>query len=125
MSDSPSVENTRAPQGQVTVTQVSLETTGALPPTKAASTRWSSAALGLGALGLLLAPLFGVGIIPALIAVITGHIAKHREPQGRVKAVVGLGLSYLALVIGTAVLVFVAIPLVLAFLVSTGYIITD
>ncbi len=38
---------------------------------------------------------------------------------------IGLGLSYVALVIGTAILVLVALPIVLAFLVSTGYVLTD
>jgi hypothetical protein len=125
MSDPIPADNTRVPQGRVTITEVSVETTGVLPPATVPKTRWSNVALGLGALSLLLAPLFGVGIIPAVLAVITGHIAKFREPQGRLKAVVGLGLSYVALVVGTAVLVFVAIPLVLAFLVSAGYILTD
>jgi len=38
---------------------------------------------------------------------------------------VGLALSYIALVVGTAVLVFVALPIVFAFLVSAGYILSD
>jgi hypothetical protein len=66
-----------------------------------------------------------VGIIPAILAIIIGHVAKNLEPQGLAKSAIGRGLGYVGLVVGTAVLVFVAIPLLLAFLVSTGYILTD
>jgi hypothetical protein len=68
---------------------------------------------------------FGAGIVFAILAIITGHIAKVIEPEGLVKAAAGRVLGYVGVVAGTAVLVFVAIPLLLAFLVSTGYILTD
>ncbi len=115
------------PITEVTVTEVHTETTGALKKSQRPSegTALSTTALVLGILSLALAPLFGVGVIPAVMAVITGHIAKHREPRGRLKSALGLGLSYVALVVGTAVLVLVAIPLLLAFLVSTGYILSE
>jgi len=112
------------PITEVTVTEVNVETTGALKR-RSQGTALSTSALVLGIISLALAPLFGVGIIPGVVAVITGHIAKHREPHGRLRSALGLGLSYVALVVGTAVLVLVAIPLLLAFLASAGYILTD
>jgi hypothetical protein len=115
------------PITEVTVTEVHVETHGALRKSQRPSekTTLSTTALVLGIISLASAPLFGVGVVPGVLAVITGHIAKHREPRGRAKAILGLGLSYVALVVATAVLVLVAIPLLLAFLVSTGYILSD
>jgi hypothetical protein len=81
--------------------------------------------MGLGVLSLLFAPVFGVGLLPAIVGIIMGHIAKRGEPVSRIRAMIGLGLSYLALVVSTAILVLVALPIVLAFLVSTGYVLSD
>ncbi len=112
---------------EVSVSEISVERTGSMPPQrehKAGSTV-SRFALGLGILSILFAPLFGVGVVPAIVGIIVGHIAKRGEPISRIRAMIGLGLSYVALVIGTAILVLVALPIVLAFLVSTGYVLTD
>jgi hypothetical protein len=89
------------------------------------STTFSTLALVLGVLGVLLSPVLGIGVVPAVLGVITGHIAKFKEPLGRVRSMVALALSYAALMVGTAILVLVALPVVLAFLVSTGYILAD
>ncbi len=112
---------------EVSVSEISLERTGSLPPQKnpRAGSTVSRVALGLGVFSLLFAPVFGVGVVPAIVGIIVGHIAKRGEPISRVRATIGLGLSYVALVIGTAILVLVALPIVLAFLVSTGYVLTD
>lgn len=112
---------------QVRVTEVSLKTTGALPAGRKlnTSTTLSTVALVLGALGLVFAPVLGIGVIPAVLGVIAGHLAKYREPLGRMRSLIALAVSYVALVVGTAILVLVAIPVVLAFLVSGGYILTD
>ena len=112
---------------EASVSEISVERTGSMPPqreNKAGSTV-SRFALGLGILSILFAPLFGVGVVPAIVGIIVGHIAKTGEPISRIRAMVGLGLSYVALIIGTAILVLVALPIVLAFLVSTGYVLTD
>ena len=112
---------------EVSVSEISVELQGSLPPQrerKAGSTV-SRVSLGLGVFSLLFAPVFGVGVIPAIIGIIVGHIAKRGEPLSRMRATIGLALSYVAVVIGTAVLVLVALPIVLAFLVSTGYILAD
>jgi hypothetical protein len=115
------------PITEISVTEVHVETTGTLkaPALPAEGTALSTSALVLGAISLALAPLMGIGVIPAVLALVTGHIAKHREPRGRLKSALGLGLSYVALVVGTAVLVLVTIPVLLAFLVSAGYLLTD
>mgnify|MGYP001545128456 FL=1 len=123
----PSDEDTPEVITEVSVSEISVELTGSLPPereSKAGSTV-SRFALGLGILSLLCAPLFGVGVVPAIVGIIVGHIAKRGEPVSRIRAMIGLGLSYVALVIGTAILVLVALPIVLAFLVSTGYVLAD
>ena len=123
----PSDEDTPEVITEVSVSEISVERTGSLPPereSKAGSTV-SRFALGLGILSLLCAPLFGVGVVPAIVGIIVGHIAKRGEPVSRIRAMIGLGLSYIALVIGTAILVLVALPILLAFLVSTGYVLAD
>jgi len=123
----PSDEDTPEVITEVSVSEISVERTGSLPTereSKAGSTV-SRFALGLGILSLLCAPLFGVGVVPAIVGIIVGHIAKRGDPVSRIRAMIGLSLSYVALVIGTAILVLVALPIVLAFLVSTGYVLAD
>jgi hypothetical protein len=68
---------------------------------------------------------FGVGALPAIVGIIVGHIAKRGDPVSRIRAGIGLGLSYVALAVSTAILVLVALPIVLAFLVSTGFVLSD
>ena len=123
----PSDEDTPEVITEVSVSEISVERTGSLPPEResTAGSTVSRFALGLGILSLLCAPLFGVGVVPAIVGIIVGHIAKRGEPVSRIRAMIGLGLSYVALVIGTAILVLVALPIVLAFLVSTGYVLAD
>ena len=123
----PSDEDTPEVITEVSVSEISVERTGSLPPEREsqAGSTVSRFALGLGILSLLCAPLFGVGVVPAIVGIIVGHIAKRGEPVSRIRAMIGLGLSYVALVIGTAILVLVALPIVLAFLVSTGYVLAD
>jgi uncharacterized membrane protein len=64
-------------------------------------------------------------VFPAILGIVMGHIAKRGDALGQIRAMVGLGLSYVALVVGTIILVFVVTPIVLAFLVSAGYILAD
>lgn len=129
MSDQNNPSDRETPEviTEVSVSEISVERGGSLPPQrerKAGSTL-SRVSLGLGVFSLLFAPVFGVGVVPAIIGIIVGHIAKRGDPISRVRATIGLALSYVAVVIGTAVLVLVALPIVLAFLVSTGYILAD
>lgn len=112
------------PITEVSVTEVSVETTGVLPtPVRVRSgTILSKAALGIAVGALILAPIFGMGIAPAIVAVIMGHIGRKAAPAGRFRSTIAVGVGYAALMIGTAVLVLVALPLSLAFLMSAGYI---
>lgn len=115
------------PITEISVTEVSLETGGALPARAARgeSLRWSTTALWMSVVSVLLAPLFGAGVVPGILSIIVGHIAKYREPRGIVRSGFALGLGYLAIIIGTAVLIFVTLPLAFAFLVSAGYLLAD
>jgi hypothetical protein len=117
----------QSPLGGLQAREVSREIKGPLRARKqgAPGLAWSKASLWMGIVSLALAPAFGIGVIPAILSIVVGHIAKHREPQGMPRSRVGLALSYIALVVGTAVLVFVALPIVFAFLVSAGYILAD
>ena len=117
----------QSPIGGLQVREVSRETKGPLRARRTAAPGfgWSKASLWMGIASLALAPAFGIGVIPAILSIVVGHIAKYREPQGIPRSRVGLALSYIALVVGTAVLVFVALPIVFAFLVSAGYILAD
>lgn len=111
---------------EVSVSEISVERTGTLPLQEPQTgSTLSRVSLGLGVFSILFAPVFGVGVVPAIVGIIIGHIAKRADPISRVRAMIGLGLSYVALVVGTAILVLVAIPIVLAFMVSTGYIFSD
>ncbi|MBT5576738.1 MAG: hypothetical protein HOJ98_06425 [Microbacteriaceae bacterium] len=112
---------------EVSVSEISLERTGTLRERKnpAAGSAVSRVALGLGVFSLLFAPVFGVGVVPAIVGIIVGHIAKRGEAVSRIRATIGLALSYVGLAIGTAILILVALPIVLAFLVSTGYVLGD
>ena len=114
-----------SPIRELSVTEVSVSTTGSYTKPREGGKAWSVASLRLGIASLALAPLFGLGILIALPSLVVGHRARALEPQGVVQSMIGLGLTYTALVVGTAVLVFVALPLTLAFLVSMGYILTD
>lgn len=111
----------------ISVREVSVTTTGRMRGSsrKTESTTLSRVAMVLGFVSLALTPVFGVGVVPAVAGILLGHIAKYREPLGSFRATVGLASSYLALIIGTAILVIVVLPITLAFLVSTGYLLPD
>ena len=117
----------QSPIGGLQVREVSRETKGPLRARRTAAPGfgWSKASLWMGIVSLAIAASFGIGVIHAILSIVVGHIAKYREPQGIPRSRVGLALSYIALVVGTAVLVFVALPIVFAFLVSAGYILAD
>ena len=115
---------------EASVTELSVETTGVLPgDTRGNDVRigetpgtLSKVALGLSVASLVLAPLFGVGAVLAIVALILSHVAKRGDQLGRLRAMVAMGVSYVALVVGTAVAVLVTLPIALAFLISTGFI---
>lgn len=87
-----------------------------LPPpslTAAPPRTLSLTALILGAGGLLLGwTLLG---LPSLAAVVLGHLALKREPEGRTLATVGLVLGYLGIAAGVVLGVLIALALTLPF----------
>ena len=82
----------------------------------------SKASLGLGIFGALFAPVFGVGILPAVVGIVFGHLGRRGDSMSRTRAMVGLILSYLAMAVSVFILILVAIPILMAFLTSTGFI---
>ena len=124
MSEQSSQSDT-SPIREVSVTEVSVSHTGTYQAPQEQGTSWSTASLRLGIVSFLLAPVFGIGVLVALPSLVVGHRARGLEPHGAIRSTVGLWLTYAALVVGSAVLVFVALPLTLAFLISMGYILTD
>jgi hypothetical protein len=112
------------------VTELSVETTGVLPGNIRGNTvgigetpgTLSKVALGLSVASLVLAPVFGVGAVLAIVALILSHVAKRGDQLGRLRAMIAMGVSYVALVVGTAVAVLVTLPIALAFLISSGFI---
>jgi hypothetical protein len=71
-------------------------------------------------LGIALSPAFGLGLLPAVAGIMTGHRAQ-RVPTGRIQSAFGLVLSYLAVAISTGVAILVATPLIRSVLVSGGF----
>ena len=115
------------PITQVSVTEVSVETTGLMKegPAPGQGTRLSKIALGAAVGALVLAPVFGLGVIPGILGMVLGQIGRRSAPSGRVRSTVAVAISAVGLVISTAVLVFLTLPLSLAFLVSAGYILDN
>lgn len=80
----------------------------------------SRASLGLGVFGILFAPVFGLGILPAVVGIVFGHLGRRGDSTSRIRATVGLVLSYLAVAVSVSAMVLAVLPILLAFLSSTG-----
>jgi N6-L-threonylcarbamoyladenine synthase len=88
---------------------------------KAPSTWLGTIALSLGIIGLALSPAFGVGVIPAILAVVCGHVALRREERRRGSVVVAVIAGYLGIAVSTVVGVILAIPAIRSLLVAFGF----
>lgn len=107
--------------------------TGLQPTVNASTTRsraprnpWlPNVSLSLGILGLALSPALGLGVVPAIVAVVTGHIAKPHPRARRGTVVVGLILGYLGIAVSVVVGILAATPLVRALLVSAGFLLPE
>lgn len=88
---------------------------------KAQSTWLGTIALSLGILGLALSPAFGLGVIPAVLAVVFGHVALRREERRRGSVVVAVIAGYLGIAVSTVVGVILAIPVIRSLLVALGF----
>jgi N6-L-threonylcarbamoyladenine synthase len=107
--------------------------TGLQPTVSASTTRaptpkrpWlPTVSLSLGVLGLALSPALGVGVIPAILAVVTGHISKPHPLARKGTVMVALVLGYLGIALSIVVGVAAATPLVRALLVSAGLLLPE
>ena len=107
--------------------------TGLQPTVSASTTRaptpkrpWlPTVSLSLGVLGLALSPVLGVGVIPAILAVVTGHISKPHPLARKGTVMVALVLGYLGIALSIVVGVVAATPLVRALLVSAGLLLPE
>lgn len=66
----------------------------------------------LGIVGVVFGLFYGLGLFPAIAAIITGHIAQKRQPAGRGFWIAGLICGYVGLLgslIGVALLVVVIV----------------
>lgn len=77
----------------------------------------SVASMILGIAGVVLALIYGIGFLPALAGVITGHMASKRQPYAKPFWVTGLITGY----IGIAISVFWGIAIVLFIGVMAAY----
>jgi Domain of unknown function (DUF4190) len=57
----------------------------------------SIASMVLGIVGVVFGVFYGLGLFPSIAAVITGHLAQRRQPQGRGFWLAGLITGYLGL----------------------------
>lgn len=113
--------------------QIDHAITGLQPTVNASTTRsreprnpWlPNISVSLGILGLALSPALGIGVIPAILAVVTGHIAKPHPRARRGTVVVGLILGYLGIAVSVVVGILAATPLVRALLVSAGFLLPE
>lgn len=107
--------------------------TGLQPTVSASSTRsptpkspWlPNVSLSLGIVGLVLSPALGLGVVPAILAVVTGHIAKPRPLAKKGTVMVALVLGYLGIALSIVVGVVAATPLIRALLVSAGFLLPE
>ena len=110
------------------VEQIDEPITGLQPTVTSTTTRspspknpWSpSLSVSLGVLGLALSPALGLGAIPAIAGVVTGHIARSHPRAKRGTVTVGLILGYLGIAVSSVVGILAATPLIRALLVSAG-----
>lgn len=79
----------------------------------------SIASLILGIAGVLLS-LVGFGFFPALAAVITGHLARKRQPLSRPLWLTGLLTGYIGLAISVAIAILIVVLGGLYFIALTG-----
>lgn len=88
---------------------------------KGTSTWLGTIALSLAIVGLALSPAFGVGIIPAIVGVVLGHVSLRREEKRRGSVVIAVIAGYLGIAVSTVVGVIVATPVIRSLLVAAGF----
>ena len=88
---------------------------------KGHSTWLGTIALSLGILGLALSPVFGIGVVPAILAVVFGHVSLGREEKRRGSVVIAVIAGYLGIAVSTVVGVILATPVIRSLLVAAGF----
>lgn len=73
-----------------------------------------------GIVGIVFSFVFGLGLLPAIAAIVTGHIALKREPHARGFAIAGVITGYSGLALSILVVIVVVVPLIIAWLVIAG-----
>ena len=112
-----------------TVEMVDEAITGLQPTVRPSTTRSRSkkapllpaVSVSLGVFGLVLAPAFGVGIVPAILSVVFGHSSRHHPLARGGTVVTGLVLGYLGIALSTVMATIAATPVIRALLVSVGF----
>ncbi|HET8957019.1 MAG TPA: DUF4190 domain-containing protein [Microcella sp.] len=92
----------------------------AIPPT-APSQTLAVVSLVTGIVGIVLSFVAGLGILPAIAGVVTGHMALKREPHARGLAIAGLSTGYVGLALSIVFAVVIVAPLILAWLFIASY----
>ena len=69
-----------------------------------------------GIVGVVFSFVAGLGILPAIAGVVTGHMALKREPHARGFAIAGLITGYVGLALSIVFAVVILAPLILAWL---------
>lgn len=123
------IEPGESPESTETLEMVDEAITGLQPTVRPSTTRSRSkkapllpaVSVSLGVFGLVLAPAFGAGIVPAILSVVFGHSSRH-QPLARAGTVVtGLVLGYLGIALSTVMATIAATPVIRALLVSVGF----
>jgi N6-L-threonylcarbamoyladenine synthase len=133
-STSGPTDGTEAPGADAEHTeQLDEAITGLQPTVRPSTTRARSKkapllpaiAVSCGVVGLALAPAFGAGIVPAILAVVFGHSAKHRPLARQGTVMTGLVLGYLGIALSAVMGTLAATPVIRALLVSVGFLLPD
>ena len=121
--------STETVESAETVEMVDEAITGLQPTVRPSTTRSPSkkpplrpaVSVSLGVFGLVLAPAFGAGIVPAILSVVFGHSSRY-HPLARAGTVVtGLVLGYLGIALSAVMATIAATPVIRALLVSVGF----
>ena len=73
-----------------------------------------------GIVGVVFSFVAGLGLIPAIVAVVTGHMSRKREPNARGLALGGMITGYAGLALSILFAIVILVPLIGAWLLIVG-----